>query len=72
MNKTLVIVAIVLGILFVGLAFVYWSTPASSLPSYFPGYEPGIAAVHVKHGVAALVVGLALLCFAWFKSGKKS
>ena len=72
MNKTLVSVGIVLGILFVGLAFVYWFTPANSLPSYLPGYESGVTTVHVKHGVASLVVGLALLCLAWFKSGKKS
>jgi hypothetical protein len=27
---------------------------------------------HVKHGIAAILVGLACLAFAWFRSGPKS
>ena len=71
MNKPLVIVLSVLGLLFLALAFFYWFTPAGLLPHYLPGYEAGVSAVHVKHGLAALIVALALFVFAWFESGKK-
>lgn len=60
-----------LGIIFVAVAFVYFLTPANALPSYLPGYNPALSAVHFKHGVAALFLGLVLFAFAWFKSGKR-
>jgi len=53
------------------VAYVYWTTPASALPSYFPGFDPTLAGVHFKHGLAALIVGIALFVFAWFESGPK-
>jgi hypothetical protein len=28
--------------------------------------------VHVKHGIAALVLGLGCLVFAWFQTGPKA
>ncbi len=71
-NRILVTAAGILGLAFLGLAFVYWFTPASSLPFYLPGYNPAVNAPHIKHGIASLVVGLALLAFTWFKTGKKS
>jgi len=71
MNKTLIVGSVVLGVLCVMIAFVYWTTPATLLPSFFPGHEAGSITVHVKHGIAAFAVGLALFVFAWFKSGKK-
>ena len=30
-----------------------------------------MSAVHVKHGVASFLVGLACFAFAWFQSGPK-
>ena len=68
-NRALAIVAAVVGILLIVVAVVYWVEPARSLPSFFPGHASGSAHHHVKHGVAALVVGLALLAFAWFQTG---
>jgi hypothetical protein len=64
--------AAVLGVVLVVLAFVYWIEPAGSLPSWIPGHEAGSGHHHVKHGIAALLVGLALLVFAWFQTGKKN
>ena len=64
--------AAVLGVVLVVLAFVYWIEPAGSLPSWLPGHEAGSGHHHVKHGIAALLVGLALLVFAWFQTGKKN
>ena len=57
------------GIVLVALAVLYWIEPAGSLPSFIPGYEAGSGHHHIKHGVAALFVGLALLVFGWFHTG---
>jgi hypothetical protein len=70
-SRPVVIVATILGIALIVLAFVYWIEPAKSLPSFFPGHESGSGHHHVKHGIAALLVGLALLVFAWFQSAPK-
>jgi hypothetical protein len=71
MKKTLNIILILLGVLFLFLTFVYWSTPANALPSYLPGYDPSLATVHFKHGLGALILALAAFVLAWFRSGKK-
>jgi O-antigen/teichoic acid export membrane protein len=63
--------AVVVGVALVVLAVVYWIEPAGSLPSFIPGHEAGSSHHHVKHGIAAFFVGLALLVFAWFQTGKK-
>jgi hypothetical protein len=69
-NRRLFAAAAVLGgIALVAVAVVYWVEPAKSLPSFFPGEEAGSAHHHVKHGIAAFLVGLACLVFAWFESG---
>jgi hypothetical protein len=68
LSKPLVLVAIVLGIVFLVLCGYYWLTPAGSLPSFFPGYEAGGADHHHKHAIVALVVALVLFAFAWFQS----
>jgi hypothetical protein len=69
--RVLTIVLVVLGVAFVALGVYYRVTPAGSLPSFFPGHLVGSLHKHVKHGVAALAVGL--LCFlgAWMFSAKK-
>ena len=53
------------------VAVIYWAEPASSLPSFFPGHQAGDSEHHVKHGIAAFVVGLGCFVFAWFKSGPR-
>jgi len=71
MNKPLVWIGIIVGIGFVALAVLYWITPAGALPSFMPGYEAGSSAIHVKHGIASLLLGLAVLAYAWFQTGPK-
>jgi len=71
MKKTINVIAVVLGALFVILAVVYWTTPASALPSYLPGHDPAMSAVHFKHGLAAIIVAAALFILVWFRTGKK-
>jgi len=46
-------------------------TPAGSLPSFFPGHLAGSAHKHVKHGLAALIVGVVCFLGAWMLSGKE-
>jgi uncharacterized membrane-anchored protein YitT (DUF2179 family) len=67
----LAIAAVILGIILVIVGIVYWIEPASSLPGFFPGHDAGSSEHHIKHGIAAFVVGLALFVFAWFSLGKK-
>jgi hypothetical protein len=50
------------------IAIVYFLLPAGSLPSFFPGFEPGSARVHVKHGVVAAAAAIVLFGIAWFLS----
>lgn len=68
MNKPLVWGSVILGFLFIIIAIVYFVTPAGSLPSFMPGFQAGAANIHhYKHAIGALILGLALFAFAWFK-----
>jgi hypothetical protein len=69
-NRILVAVCAILGVLLIVVAIVYWIEPAHSLPGFFPGHEAGSSHHHVKHGIAALVVGLAVLGAGWFASAR--
>jgi len=71
MNKPMVWVAALLGIVLVVVAVVYWIEPAGSMPTFLPGYEAGSTQIHFKHGLGALIVGLALFAFAWFQTGPR-
>jgi hypothetical protein len=68
-HRNLILPAIVLGIVFLAIAGIYWAEPARSLPSFVPGHEAGSSHHHIKHGIAAFVVALGCLVFAWFQSG---
>ena len=71
MKRAGALIAVLLGILFIILAFIYWTTPANALPSFLPGYDPAMAAVHFKHGLASLILAALLFIYAWFATGKK-
>ncbi len=66
------ILLVILGIVFVVIAAVYFAKTATNLPSFFPGHQTGSTKHHTKHGL--LAAGLGVLCFigAWFSSGSKS
>ena len=68
-NRQLVIPAIVIGIVLIAVAIVYWVDSASALPSFFPGHEAGSSHHHVKHGIAAFILGIGAFIFAWFQTG---
>ena len=68
-RRLLIAIAVVVGILLIVVAIVYWAEPAKSLPSFFPGHKSGSNHHHTKHGIAAFLLGIACLVFAWFQSG---
>ncbi|HSX40380.1 MAG TPA: hypothetical protein VLF68_02085 [Candidatus Saccharimonadales bacterium] len=70
--KLLPLLAGLAGLLLVILAVVYFAMPASSLPSFVPGFDPTLTKHHYTHGVASLLVGLVLIAFWWFKSKKSA
>jgi hypothetical protein len=67
-SRILVWLAVLAGIALIVLAGLYWAEPAKSLPSWIPGHQGGSGHHHVKHGIAAFLLGLACLVFAWFRS----
>jgi hypothetical protein len=70
-HPAVIALAVILGVALIVLAVVYWGEPARSLPGWLPGHEAGSGHHHVKHGIAALLLGVALLIFAWFQTGGK-
>jgi hypothetical protein len=72
MKKVLAIGATVLGVVCLILAYIYWKTPASGLPTFLPGYDPTMAGIHFKHGLAAFLLAVLFFVYAWFATGKKN
>jgi hypothetical protein len=70
-DRLLVGLSILVGIVLIIVAIVYWVEPAKSLPGFFPGQQAGSGHHHVKHGIAAFLVGIACFVFAWFRTGPK-
>jgi len=74
--RRFILPAVLLGVLFVVVAVIYFVAPEHSLPSFFPGHTSAGSADanhhHTKHGIAALVVALALFAFAWFQTGPRA
>ena len=62
--------AVLVGLLLVVVAIMYWVSPAGSLPHFFPGFIAGSTQKHFKHGLASLIVALGLFAYAWFHTGK--
>ncbi|HXY84913.1 MAG TPA: hypothetical protein VEH52_05470 [Gaiellaceae bacterium] len=68
-RRLLALLAVIVGLVLIVIAIVYWAEPAGSLPSFFPGHQAGSGHHHVKHGIAAFLLGVACLVFAWFETG---
>jgi uncharacterized membrane protein HdeD (DUF308 family) len=75
-SRKLILPVVLIGVLLLVVAVVYFVQPAHSLPSFFPGHVSATDAEathhHTKHGIAALVVALACFAFAWFQTGPKA
>jgi Na+/H+ antiporter NhaD/arsenite permease-like protein len=74
--RKLIVPAVIVGVLLIVVAIVYFATPEKSLPSFFPGHTSASSAEashhHSKHGIAALIVAFACFAFAWFQTGPKA
>jgi hypothetical protein len=71
-NPRLIIPAVIIGIALLVLAVIYLVDSASALPTFFPGHEAGSGHHHVKHGIAAAILGIGALILAWFQTGPSS
>jgi Na+/H+ antiporter NhaD/arsenite permease-like protein len=74
--RRLAIPALIVGVVLIAIAVIYFIEPEHSLPSFFPGHSSAKAAEashhHAKHGIAALVLAAACFAFAWFQTGPKT
>jgi NADH:ubiquinone oxidoreductase subunit 5 (subunit L)/multisubunit Na+/H+ antiporter MnhA subunit len=74
--RKLIVPAVLLGLVLIVVAVIYFVEPQHSLPSFFPGHssaaDPEAGHHHTKHGIAALVVAIACFAFAWFQTGPKT
>ena len=68
-RRNLILPAVLLGVVLLALAILYIVDSASALPSFVPGHQAGSGHHHVKHGIAAFLLGLACFVFAWFQTG---
>jgi hypothetical protein len=71
-RPALIAPAVLVGLALLVLAVVYWVDAADALPSFLPGHQAGSTHHHVKHGLAAAILGLAALTFGWFQTGSPS
>jgi hypothetical protein len=71
-DRRIAIAVALLGVVLIVVAVIYVAEPAQSLPSFFPGHEAGSDHHHVKHGIAAFIVGIGCFVFAWFQTGPSS
>jgi hypothetical protein len=72
MNRTLPLIAGLLGVLFLAIAAMYWFVPVSSLPSFVPGFKAGSAHIAFKHAIGSLVIALVVLAFAWLQGRRRA
>jgi hypothetical protein len=70
-NRLISILAVLAGIVLIVIAVIYFVEPAKSLPGFFPGHQAGSSHHHVKHGIAALALGIAAFVLAWFQTGPR-
>jgi len=61
--------AILVGVLLLAAAVIYFITPAGSLPGLLPGHEAGVTTPHTKHGILALALAVCAFVAARFLYG---
>jgi uncharacterized membrane-anchored protein YitT (DUF2179 family) len=59
-------IVIILGVILIAVAAVYFLLPADALPSFFPGHETGLMRIRAKHGMLSGALGVVLLTGSWF------
>jgi hypothetical protein len=71
-DRLLAALAGLIGLLLIAVGVIYIALNEHDIPSFFPGHVSHPASHHhVKHGIAAILLGLACLAFAWFRTGPR-
>jgi hypothetical protein len=71
-DRLLAALAAVVGLVLIAVGVIYIAFNEHDIPSFFPGHVSHPASHHhVKHGIAAILLGLACLAFAWFRTGPR-
>ena len=71
-DRWLAVLAAIVGLALIVVGVIYIAFNEHDIPSFFPGHVSHPASHHhVKHGIAAILLGLACLAFAWFRTGPR-
>ena len=71
-DRLLAALAALVGLALIAVGIIYIALNEHDIPSFFPGHVSHPASHHhVKHGIAAILLGLACLAFAWFRTGPR-
>jgi uncharacterized membrane protein len=71
-DRWLAMLAAIVGIALIVVGVIYIALNEHQIPSFFPGHVSHPSSHHhVKHGIAAILLGLACLAFAWFRTGPR-
>jgi uncharacterized membrane protein HdeD (DUF308 family) len=71
-DRLLAVLATLAGVALVIVGVIYLALNEHDIPSFFPGHNSHPSAHHhVKHGIAAILLGLACFAFAWFRTGPR-
>jgi len=71
-DRLLAALAALVGLALIVVGVIYIALNEHDIPSFFPGHVSHAASHHhVKHGIAAILLGLACLAFAWFRMGPR-
>ncbi len=71
-DRLLGALAALLGLVLIAIGVTYIALTEHDIPSFFPGHVSHPASHHhVKHGIAAIFLGLACFAFAWFRTGPR-
>jgi hypothetical protein len=71
-DRLLAALAAIVGVALIVVGVIYIAFNEHDIPSFFPGHVSHPASHHhVKHGIAAILLGLACLAFAWFRTGPR-
>ena len=71
-DRLLAVLAALAGFALIVVGVIYIALNEHDIPSFFPGHVSHPASHHhVKHGIAAILLGLACLAFAWFRTGPR-
>jgi uncharacterized membrane protein len=71
-DRLLAALAAIVGVALIVIGVIYLAQNEHQIPSFFPGHVSHPSSHHhVKHGIAAILLGLACLAFAWFRTGPR-